>query len=301
VKRFARQPASDARDDRFRRSLVWSTGLHMALVLGIVVSPAGMLGSDPEFWGTDNPGAINVGLAGSVSSGIPLPDRPNATPDGAGTESPGRFEEVPPPPAPEPPAPEVVAEAEPIPANPQPDAAPPPPAPDPEPDPAPPAPPTEPDPDPPPAPAPTAPGNTRPSDPPANIPDNAVPFGQGPGVALPTGQGGDEGGAGLAGVGDGAFGVRFGTYVDSMQRAISRHWLQANIDPSIRSAPRVYLTFRIDRSGRIANVEVEQSSGNTQVDRSAQRALQASSPLPELPREYEGRYVDVRFWFELRR
>jgi TonB family protein len=119
-------------------------------------------------------------------------------------------------------------------------------------------------------------------------------------VALPTGQGGEGGGTGLDG-GGGAFGARFGTYVDAMQRRISREWLQANIDASIRTAPRVYVTFRIDRSGRISQVEIDQSSGNRQVDDSARRALLSIDRLPELPRDYEGRFVDVRFWFELRR
>jgi outer membrane biosynthesis protein TonB len=44
---------------------------------------------------------------------------------------------------------------------------------------------------------------------------------------------------------------------------------------------------------------MEQSSGNQSMDISAQRALASASPMPPLPNDYTGSYVNVDFDFDL--
>jgi TonB family protein len=83
-----------------------------------------------------------------------------------------------------------------------------------------------------------------------------------------------------------------------MQRRISQNWLQGLIDPSVSHAPRVYVTFDIERDGTITNFAIKQSSGFVSVDRSAERAIKASSPLLALPSGYSGSKVSVSFYFE---
>ena len=110
-------------------------------------------------------------------------------------------------------------------------------------------------------------------------------------------------GAGEAGIGfgDAAFGDRYATYVNAITRAISNNWLKSMVDSRIQKAPRVYLTFDIARDGGISSLEVQQSSGIPSLDRSAQRAVLASNPLPPLPADYRGSKINVIFYFEYSR
>ena len=73
------------------------------------------------------------------------------------------------------------------------------------------------------------------------------------------------------------------------------------VDTRLAKAPRVYLTFDIGRNGKISGVGVQQSSGIPTLDRSAQRAVLASDPLPALPPDYRGSSVSVTFYFEYSR
>lgn len=132
-------------------------------------------------------------------------------------------------------------------------------------------------------------------------PSNAVPFGHGgkptmnySSVTTAAGE------AGVA-VGQEDFGQRFGWYVQAVRNRISNNWLLSTISPSILSAPRVYVNFDIERDGTITNAHVTQSSGIPEVDRSALRAVLASSPLAPLPSGYSGNQVSVDFYFDLKR
>ena len=133
------------------------------------------------------------------------------------------------------------------------------------------------------------------------IPANAVPFGLDGQPAQSYSQfakGASEGGIGI---GEPAFGERYGWYVTALRNRISSNWLESTISPSLMSAPRVYISFDILRDGTITNIETTQSSGIPEVDRSALRAVQASSPLSPLPPDYAGNKVSVKFYFDFRR
>ena len=281
-------------DDRLSRGLSVSIGLHVLLLIVTFAAPSLYPSTVNSLWGSPSGGGgISVAIVSEVG-GIPLPQPEVVDETAAGNDSEGFFEDEPPPPAPPDETPEPVVEPELIPESPVPlEAAPPPPPPEPaEP---------EPEPDEPPAPTPPAPSVPEPDEaPPPDRPDNAVPFGDGGQVALPFGQPGDGDGTGLS-AGDGVFGERYGTYVESIRNRISGNWIQGGIDARIRSAPRVYVTFDIGRDGEITNVEIQEGSGNSQVDRSARRAVVASNRLAPLPRDYRGPPVRVRFWFEFRR
>lgn len=132
-------------------------------------------------------------------------------------------------------------------------------------------------------------------------PPNAVPYGEGgrptmsySSVATGAGE------AGIA-IGQEDFGQRYGWYVQAVRNRVSSNWLLSTISPSIISAPRVYIDFVIHRDGSISNAHVTQSSGIPEVDRSALRAVLASSPLAPLPADYSGNQVSVQFYFDLKR
>ncbi len=134
-------------------------------------------------------------------------------------------------------------------------------------------------------------------------PPNQIPFGQGGPVSGPYGvfnAKGAKGGFSLTG-GGGDFGSRYGWYVDVVRRKVSENWLKYEVDPSISSARRVYITFEITRSGEPVNIQLSQSGGIPSLDQSAVRALQRIDTFGSLPPDYSGNRVAVEFWFDYRR
>lgn len=132
---------------------------------------------------------------------------------------------------------------------------------------------------------------------------NQIPYGEGGPVSGPYAMfnaGGAKGGFGFTG-GGGDFGSRFSWYVQAVQRKVSENWLKYEIDPTIREANRVYLTFDIARDGHPGNVQIEQSSGVPALDRSAVYAIQRIDTFGPLPGEYSGSKVSVEFWFDYKK
>jgi periplasmic protein TonB len=136
-------------------------------------------------------------------------------------------------------------------------------------------------------------------------PPNAVNYGKGGSPNLPTGYGNTPGqttsGVQIQGQGGGDFATRYGWYVEAVRRKIGSNWNLFEIDPAVRSARRAksVLTFTINRDGSVKNIRMETSSGNQSMDISAQRALANASPMPPLPNDYSGSYVNVNFDFDL--
>jgi periplasmic protein TonB len=132
-------------------------------------------------------------------------------------------------------------------------------------------------------------------------PANAIPYGQGGKPAMSYSAVTTAAGEAGVAIGQGDFGERYGWYVQAVRNRISGNWLLSTVSPSILSAPRVYVDFDIQRDGTIANPRVTQSSGIPEVDRSALRAVLASSPLTPLPPDYSGNKVSVEFYFDYKR
>jgi TonB family protein len=132
--------------------------------------------------------------------------------------------------------------------------------------------------------------------------DNAIPFGLGGPPTMNYAQVVNAAGSGGLSLGEGgSFGQRYGWYVASVRSRISNNWLLSTVSPSILTAPRIYVTFEVVRDGTITNVQMTQSSGIPEVDRSALRAILASNPLPPLPADYGGSRVKVEFYFDFHR
>lgn len=133
-------------------------------------------------------------------------------------------------------------------------------------------------------------------------PPNAVPYGETGPPTMSYTQMATSAGTGGVSLGEGnSFGQRYAYYVASMRARISANWLLATVSPNIVTAPRVYITFEIKRDGGVTSVEITQSSGIPEVDRSALRAILASNPLPPLPSDYSGSSVNVQFYFDFHR
>jgi len=111
-------------------------------------------------------------------------------------------------------------------------------------------------------------------------------------------------GAGGVNIGNNSpFGQQFGWYANLLKDKVARNWRTGELDPRLHSAPQVVVTFTIQRDGSVSpsSVRVEQRSGNTALDFSAQRAILDSIPFPPLPPGLGRNSADIEFVFELRR
>jgi periplasmic protein TonB len=134
-------------------------------------------------------------------------------------------------------------------------------------------------------------------------PENAIPFGQGGKPAMNYSPVSNAAGSGGLNFGEGGFGERYSWYVAAVRSRISGNSsrLLSMVSPNIVTAPRVVLTFDIERDGSISNLDVIQSSGFPEVDRSARGVVLDCNPLGSLPPDYSGNKVSVQFYFDFQR
>ncbi len=111
-----------------------------------------------------------------------------------------------------------------------------------------------------------------------------------------------QAGPGGIGIGTGSvLGDRFGAYASLLRQLIGQKWRTQDVDPRIRTAPPVIMTFIILRDGTMRDIRVKTSSGNGALDRSAERALYDVGRVPPLPAAYDRDKAEIEFWFELKR
>ncbi|MCL4836386.1 MAG: TonB family protein [Thermoanaerobaculia bacterium] len=137
----------------------------------------------------------------------------------------------------------------------------------------------------------------RPASPPAG-PTASGPVAEGaaPGPAETLGSpdgvaGGVAFGAAVAGVDNPSF--TYGYYLDQMLALIQRQWVR----PALGSGVEALVTFRIQRDGRLTDLQVATSSGYNSFDLAALRSVQAASPLPPLPQGYPHSSLGVNLIF----
>lgn len=114
---------------------------------------------------------------------------------------------------------------------------------------------------------------------------------------------GGAAGVGGTGIGNSVFGQKLGWYAQLLTQALAVKWslATAGLPPGMETSRRVTLSFEILRDGTIRNVRVLESSGNTQVDYAAQRAVLTASPVRRLPEDFERNTANVECWFQLQR
>jgi len=256
----------DERHDTLRGTLLLSLILHGVLFVVLVTyTMLGFhLGGVGREWGTE--GATRMGAVSSLP-GIPLPPPMLTTPSTVATQNPGLYKTEPQPKEEPPPDAQQIPKFQ--------DAV---------------------------KPEKLERVNKRIRKADIEPPENAIPYGLTGAPTMNYTQVVTSGGSGGVSIGEGnSFGQRYGWYVASMRARISANWLLATVSPNIVSAPRAYLAFEILRDGTVNNVQMTQSSGIPEVDRSALRAILASNPLPPLPPDYAGGSVNVQFYFDFHR
>ena len=111
---------------------------------------------------------------------------------------------------------------------------------------------------------------------------------KGQGFGLSSGGTGGDGGVSL-GVTD----FCCPQYLLDMRDRITKNWNQNQ-----RATGLVVMSYNIQRSGQITDIEVFQSSGNPVLDLAAHRALVNTRMLAPLPAAYSGQRLPVRLRFE---
>ena len=109
--------------------------------------------------------------------------------------------------------------------------------------------------------------------------------------------GGGGGGDGSGFLDDATF--QYAWYLSNMTSIFGRNWARP-IKPDLDRTLRAVVHFRVQRDGTLAEIELEQSSGDPVLDRSALRAVQDSNPLPPLPYQYGKDSLGVHFFFDLK-
>jgi TonB family protein len=107
-------------------------------------------------------------------------------------------------------------------------------------------------------------------------------------------------GSGQVGVGQNSpLGTLCGAYAAQMQQIVASKWRTNDIDSRLQVAPPVIMTFTLHKNGSIDGLQKKQSSGNYQLDTSAERALLEATPFPPISCESNGGVIE--FWFQLKR
>jgi TonB family protein len=249
-----------------KRYVSYSAFFHLGLVAMLVVGV--WLQHNGDAWGGIGGGETGVKVSLVASAGIPMPPTINPTESEAVDTTKGLFKEEPPkPPEPKTDATKIpkFEKEKPLPPS----------------------------------------KNSKVFEKKTPTPENAVPYGKGGQMNIPSGYsdapGPLNGGLAVQGQGGGDFATRYGWYIEAVRRAINQNWMQNTIDPGVRAARRAKttVTFTINRDGTVKNIRIQDSSGNRSMDDSAQRALLSIEHFPALPADYSGRYVDVTFDFDL--
>lgn len=106
-------------------------------------------------------------------------------------------------------------------------------------------------------------------------------------------------GSGQVGIGPNSpLGTRLGWYAQIVRDLIARQWLTNGLDANSERAPAM-VSFDIMRDGSVRNVRIVQSSGNPNIDSTAERAIYQAH-LPQLPPQVTDNSITAQFTFDLR-
>lgn len=105
-----------------------------------------------------------------------------------------------------------------------------------------------------------------------------------------------------AGSGSGATGglqdVRLRAYQDLIRGQIIEAWILPLSEAEAQKLQAIAL-LTVDRTGHITRLELLKPSGNVLFDESLLRAIKQAAPLPALPEDYVGEFLDVEMRFRV--
>ena len=115
--------------------------------------------------------------------------------------------------------------------------------------------------------------------------------------------GGSKNGPGSAGGAEilsDTMGVDFGPYMRRIVYDTERAWwpiIPEIARPPLNKQGRVIIRFKIMKDGSVKEMKLEGPSGDVSLDRAAWGGITGASPFPQLPKEFKGPYLELRFYF----
>ncbi len=156
-----------------------------------------------------------------------------------------------------------------------------------------------------PKPAPTTPNfNTGPSTPGDAIRQAARDAAKAP--TITGGSGGGPGGPNGPVAGGGAaiisdtMGVDFNAYLKRIVYVTERAWwpiIPEIAQPPLNKQGRVLIRFKILKDGTVKEMHLEGPSGDVSLDRAAWGGILGAAPFPQLPKDFKGDFIELRFYF----
>jgi len=93
-------------------------------------------------------------------------------------------------------------------------------------------------------------------------------------------------------------GYNFEPYINAMTARVRTKWYSGMPDSARQGQKgRVVVIFTVVRAGTIQDVHIVSSSGTGSLDEAATAAVQAISPLPQLPADFSDNSIVVQFAF----
>jgi outer membrane biosynthesis protein TonB len=129
--------------------------------------------------------------------------------------------------------------------------------------------------------------------------DSGTGSGSGTGVRIGIGSGPGGGGFGSelsSQIGLSNFPYTY--YLQTIHGKIAGNWYTSQISPGVTGDFHTTVYFKIFRNGEISTLEIREQSGIRSLDLSALRAIQSSAPFPPLPNDYEGDFLGIHLIFE---
>jgi TonB family protein len=95
-------------------------------------------------------------------------------------------------------------------------------------------------------------------------------------------------------------GVDFGPYMKRLHFTVQDHWdplIPESARPPVMKKGVVVIQFRIQKDGRVTGMKLVASSGDVALDRAAWGAITDAIPLPQLPVQFTGEFLELRAIF----
>jgi TonB family protein len=92
-------------------------------------------------------------------------------------------------------------------------------------------------------------------------------------------------------------GVNFGPYLQQLRGTIQQNWVRLIPESAERKKGKLAIEFSITHDGKVKEMRLVATSGDSDLDRPAWGSITASNPFPPLPAEFTGPYLALRFRF----
>jgi TonB family protein len=92
-------------------------------------------------------------------------------------------------------------------------------------------------------------------------------------------------------------GVNFGPYLKGLLENVRKNWYRLIPESAATKKGKLAIGFAITKDGKLADMRLVATSGDTQLDRAAWGGITACDPFKPLPDKFTGAYLALRMRF----